>query len=207
MWSFKRYSYWPKLTGKKNLHSGIFNIYSELVLRKWLSTCYVCRKPLIHSVKIFWTSSMLLQQPHTFNGGVRSLVVELRTYMPHAMTKKRMLSVHMDLTDLCREVKISQINKWSIRSKEPLRRRQWHPTPVLLPGKSQGRRSLVGCSPWGRYKLDTTERLHFHFSLSCTGGRKWQPTPEFLPGESQGRGSLVGWHLWGRTKSDTTAAT
>ena len=30
-----------------------------------------------------------------------------------------------------------------------IRRRQWHPTPVLLPGKSHGRRSLVGCSPWG----------------------------------------------------------
>ena len=30
------------------------------------------------------------------------------------------------------------------------RRRQWHPTPVLLPGKSHGWRSLVGCSPWGR---------------------------------------------------------
>ena len=48
-------------------------------------------------------------------------------------------------------------------------RRRWHPTPVLLPGKSHGRRSLVGCSPWGRYELDTTERLHFHFSLSCIG--------------------------------------
>ena len=31
-----------------------------------------------------------------------------------------------------------------------IRRRQWHPTPVLLPGKSHGQRSLVGCSPWGR---------------------------------------------------------
>ena len=49
------------------------------------------------------------------------------------------------------------------------RRRQWHPTPVLLPGKSHGWRSLVGCSPWGREELDMTERLHFHFSLSCTG--------------------------------------
>ena len=48
-------------------------------------------------------------------------------------------------------------------------RRQWHPTPVLLPGKSHGRRSLVGCSPWGREESDTTERLHFHFSLSCIG--------------------------------------
>ena len=47
-----------------------------------------------------------------------------------------------------------------------IRRRQWHPTPVLLPGKSHGWRSLVGYSPWGRWELDTTERLHFHFSLS-----------------------------------------
>ena len=50
-----------------------------------------------------------------------------------------------------------------------LQRRQWHPTPVLLPGKSYGRRSLVGCSPWGREELDTTERFPFHFSLSCIG--------------------------------------
>ena len=49
------------------------------------------------------------------------------------------------------------------------RRRQWHPTPVLLLGKSHGRRSLEGCSPWGRWGSDTTERLHFHFSLSCIG--------------------------------------
>ena len=38
-----------------------------------------------------------------------------------------------------------------------------------MPGKSHGRRSLVGCSPWGRYESDTTERLYFHFSLSCIG--------------------------------------
>ena len=43
-------------------------------------------------------------------------------------------------------------------------RRKWHPIPVLLPGKSHGRRSLVGCNPWGHYKSDMTERLHFHFS-------------------------------------------
>ena len=48
-------------------------------------------------------------------------------------------------------------------------RRQWHPIPVLSPGKSHGRRSLVGCSPWGHYESDTTERLHFHFYLSCIG--------------------------------------
>ena len=55
------------------------------------------------------------------------------------------------------------------------RRRQWHPTPVLLPRKSYGRRSLIGCSPWGREESDTTERLHFHFSLSCTGEGNGNP--------------------------------
>ena len=45
-------------------------------------------------------------------------------------------------------------------------RRKWHPTPVFLPGKSHGGRNLVGYSPWGRKEPDTTERLHFHFSLS-----------------------------------------
>ena len=47
--------------------------------------------------------------------------------------------------------------------------RQWQPTLLLLPGKSHGWRSLVGCSPWGLEESDTTERLHFHFSLSCIG--------------------------------------
>ena len=39
-------------------------------------------------------------------------------------------------------------------------RRKWQPTPVLLPGKSHGQRSLVGYCPWGRKELDTTEQLH-----------------------------------------------
>ena len=54
-------------------------------------------------------------------------------------------------------------------------RRKWHPIPVLSPGKSHGRRSLVGCSPWGYYESDTTERLHFHFSLSCIGEGNGKP--------------------------------
>ena len=54
-------------------------------------------------------------------------------------------------------------------------RRQWHPTPVLLPGKSHGWRSLVGCSPWGREESDTTEQLHFDFSHSCIGEGNGNP--------------------------------
>ena len=53
--------------------------------------------------------------------------------------------------------------------------RQRQPTPVLLPGKSNGWRSLVGCSPWGLEESDTTERLHFHFSLSCIGEGNGNP--------------------------------
>ena len=63
---------------------------------------------------------------------------------------------------------------WNLRF--PSRwRRHWQPTPVLLPGKSHGRKSLVGCSPWGLEESDTTERLHFHFSLSCVGEGNGSP--------------------------------
>ena len=53
--------------------------------------------------------------------------------------------------------------------------RQWHPTPALLPGESHGWKSLVGCSPWGQWESDTTEQLHFHFSLSCIGEGNGNP--------------------------------
>ena len=54
-------------------------------------------------------------------------------------------------------------------------RRQWQPTPVLLPGKSHGWRNLVGCSPWGHEESDMTKQLHFHFSLSCIGEGNGNP--------------------------------
>ena len=54
-------------------------------------------------------------------------------------------------------------------------RRKWHPTPVFLPGESQGWGSLVGYSPFGRYESDATERLHFHFSLSHNGEGNGNP--------------------------------
>ena len=68
---------------------------------------------------------------------------------------------------------------WQVDSlplpRKPTQRRQWHPTPVLLPGKSYGWRSLVGCSSWGRWESDTTEWLHFYFSLSCIGEGNGNP--------------------------------
>ena len=62
-----------------------------------------------------------------------------------------------------------------LQSMGSLWRRQWHPTPVLLPRKSHWQRSLVGCSPWGCEESDMTDRLHFHFSLSHIGEGNGNP--------------------------------
>ena len=59
----------------------------------------------------------------------------------------------------------------------------------------------------GSLELDTAKRLHFHFSLSCTGEGNGNPLQCSWPGESQGRGSMLGYRLWGRTESDMTEAT
>ena len=70
------------------------------------------------------------------------------------------------LSDQCKEI---EENNRIGKTRDLFRRKQQQPTPVLLPGKSHGQRSLVGCSPWGREELDMTEWLHFHFSLLCIG--------------------------------------
>ena len=67
---------------------------------------------------------------------------------------------------------MSSLEKCLFRS---IWRRQWLPTPVLSPGQSHGWRSLVGCSPWGPKESDTTEWLHFHFSLPCIGEGNGNP--------------------------------
>ena len=95
-------------------------------------------------------------------------------------------------------------------SRTNFRRRWWHPTPVLLPGKSHGWRSLVGCSPWGRKESDKSERLHFHFSLSCFGegnGNQLQCSCLENPrvGEPGGLPSM-GSHRVGHDWSDLAAA-
>ena len=75
-------------------------------------------------------------------------------------------------------------------------RRQWHPTPVLLPGKSHGWRRLVGYSPWGLEESDTTERLHSHFSLSCIGEGNGNPLQCSCLENPRDGGSLVGCSPW-----------
>ena len=72
----------------------------------------------------------------------------------------------------CLQCRRPQFNSWV---RKILWRRKWQPIPGLLPGKSHGQRSLVGCSPWGLEESDMTERLHFHFSLSCIGEGNGNP--------------------------------
>ena len=101
-----------------------------------------------------------------------------------------------------------KIQYWHTRTME--QRRQWHPTPVLLPGKSYGRRSLVG-SPWGCKESDTTEWLHFHFSLLCIGegnGNPLQCSCLENPRDAGGPGGLpsMGSHRVGHNWGDLAAA-
>ena len=87
-------------------------------------------------------------------------------------------------------------------------RRRWHPTPVLLPGKSHGRRSPVGCSSWDREDWDMTERLPFHFSLSHIGegnGNPLQCSCLENPRDREAWWSM-GWHRVGHDWSDAAAA-
>ena len=95
-------------------------------------------------------------------------------------------------------------------SMESVGRRQWHPTPVLLPGKSNGQRSLVGCSPRGHEESDTTEQLHFPFSLSCIGeGNATQSSVLAwrIPGTAEPGGlPSMRSHRIGRNWSDLAAA-
>ena len=95
-------------------------------------------------------------------------------------------------------------------------RRKWQPTPVFLPGKSHGRRSLVGYSPWGRKELDTTEWFHtfthIHWKDWCwswssnalatyyeelTHWKRPWCWERLRTGGERGTGDeMVGWHYW-----------
>ena len=82
------------------------------------------------------------------------------------------------------------------------RRRQWWPTPILLPGKSHGWRSLVGCSPRGHWVGHD-----WATSLSRAGEGNGNPLQCSCLENPRDRGALVGCRLWGPAESDTTEAT
>ena len=80
------------------------------------------------------------------------------------------------------------------------------PTPVLLPGKSHGQRSLAGCGPWGCKESDTTEWLPFHFSLYCIGEGNGNPLQCSCLENPRDEGAAMGSHRVGHDWSDLAAA-
>ena len=92
-------------------------------------------------------------------------------------TSKALTSFSRKFTSICFFLLLTVVCLFWNKSKTSswFQRRRWHPTPVLLRGQSHGRRSLEGCSPWGREESDTTEWLCFHFSLSCIGEGNGNP--------------------------------
>ena len=116
----------------------------------------------------------------------------------HGIFQARVLTFASTCVDL-EMIILSEVRQRKIYDIAYIRRRQWQPTPVLLPGKSHGWRSLVSYSPWGCEESDTTERLHFHFSLSCTGKGNGNSL-QYSCMENPRDRSLVGCHLWGRTE-------
>ena len=100
---------------------------------------------------------------------------------------------------------IGNCKEWNYR-KLALGRRRRHPTPVLLPGKPHGQRSLVGFSPWGRQESDTTEQLPFHFSPSCIWEGNGNPLQCSCLENPRDRGAW--WTaIYGVAESDTTEVT
>ena len=122
-----------------------------------------------------------------------SCLMQHNSFVPHC-------DLYADWTCLLREVlKANSLRPLNaVNSYYP----SWHPTPVLLPGKSHGQRILVGYSPWGHTQSDTTERLQFHFSLSCIGEGNGNPLQcSFLENP---RGGEAWWAaIYGVTQSRT----
>ena len=85
---------------------------------------------------------------------------------------------------------------WSLHQEDPLERK-WQPTPVFLPGKSHGQRSLVSHSPWGCKELDTTEWLNKVQGQICrlyySNDRKYRGTKELLV-EGEMRVKKLAWN-------------
>ena len=110
---------------------------------------------LIYSSKYFHSLIGLIfaRLPYRNNGNSDRLYFE--GFQNHC----QMITAAVKLKDAC------SLEESYDQPRQYIQRRRWQPTPVLLPGKSHGRRSLVGCSPWGLKESDTTEQLHFHFPL------------------------------------------
>ena len=125
--------------------------FADLLLSSWAVTC-VCMRGL------FLPESLLcrvLLMSHMWQSVKRGVPL----HIPPSLVAQRLKCLPG-----MRETQVRSLGRED-PGKIPWRRK-WKPTPVLLPGESNGGRSLVGYSPWGRKESDRTERVHFHFHFA-----------------------------------------
>ena len=106
---------------------------------------------------LYITGKTIALTRQTFVGKVMSLLLNMLsrlviTFLPRS--KRLLISWLQSPSAVILEPKK---NKLTLFPLFPHLFARWHPTPVLLPGESQGERSLVGCRLWGRTESDTTE--------------------------------------------------
>ena len=138
----------------------IINTYNHLTV-KLSRQPFIMWVGFIHSVESLMSKGWGLPREKEFCLKMIEILPKFPAYLPTLWISDLRLQTLAWVSSMSYRFRICWLS--------PTRRRQWHPTPVLLPGESHGWRSLVGCSPWGREESGTTERLHFHFSLSCIG--------------------------------------
>ena len=116
------------------------------------------------SILFHWSTFLFLCQYHTVLMAV-ALVYNLKSgrlippapffFLKTALAIQGILCFHMNCEMFCSSSVKNVIGNLTGTALN-LWRRQWHPTPVFLPGESQGRGSLVGCCLWGHTKSDMT---------------------------------------------------
>ena len=168
-WAFGRLCNIPEVT---QLLNGRLRTWTQLMRRgQALRSCFVNRTGEDSLFRTYYSQLCWLAcSEHDLYirvGWRRSVIKEILELRSLGMISIRNTCKNWPIAD--------HPGKGLIPSSLHWQRRRWHPTPVLLPGKSHGRRSLIGCSPWGRWELDTTEQLPFHFSLSCIGEGNGNP--------------------------------
>ena len=105
----------------------------------------------------------------------RFIYLSLSTYF-HCWSRKWLLTPVFLPGKFCGQRSLAGYSPWNCnRVRHNFREGNGTPLQYSCLEKSQGPRSLVGCSPWGLEESDTTERLHFHFSLSCIGEGNGNP--------------------------------
>ena len=145
---------------RKYLIKSLFGTFTQGLYFKWAFLTVINNRTL-HCWQ-WWAAQAQAVEPTLAWG--RAEGVRLRGY--HRLRSPEFRDIIAPQQDVVNEI-YCPLFLWQLG--------KWHPTPVLLLGESHGQRSLLGCNPWGCEESDMTERLPFHFSLSCIGEGNGNP--------------------------------